>query len=98
MIEMNTPIAKVTVNTNVILIEDAGVNMEIERGCITNYSETADGISIQLATGSQILHSNYNMPSETKRTIIHAIRSFGNVKKTKINLRDYKNPVSIEAK
>jgi len=98
MIEMRQPNKDVQKNTNLIELVDAGFNCSFERGSIVNYSETSDGINIQLATGMNITHSNYNMPIETKRTIIHAIQTFGKVKKTKINLRDYKNPILLESK
>jgi len=83
-------------NTNIVEIIDAGVKIELERGCITNCEETADGISIQLATGTQILHANYHMPPETKRSIINAVKTFDKVKTTTIEFRNYRQPVSIK--
>ena len=84
------------ISGNLIEIIDEGIKIEFERECIKNCDETADGISIQLATGLQIIHANYNMPTETKRTIVNGIRTFDKVKKIKINLRNYKSPVSLD--
>jgi len=82
---------------NFIEFNDNGVSFNIERGCIKNCTDTPDGFSLQLLTGTTILHENQNMPKATKMAIVNAITSFTKVKKTIINLRDYHKPVKVIA-
>lgn len=86
---------KKKVNTNLVVIKDAGLNIEVERGCITHCDETPDGVNFQLATGMQLFHTNHNMSAEMKFAIVNAVKKFDQAKKTVINMRDYKKPIAI---
>jgi len=83
------------VNTNLVEIKRKGCKVEIERGNIKVFSETSDGINIEMVNGMQLLYTDYNMPPETKRTIISGYTTFTKAKKTTIDLDNYRKPVMV---
>jgi len=83
------------ITRNLVVVKSIGCNIEIERGNIKVFSETSDGINIQLINGMQMLYTNYNMSSETKRSIINGYNTFMKAKKIIIDLNNSQKPVTI---
>jgi hypothetical protein len=83
------------VQKNIIVIKSIGFNAEIERGNIKVFSETSDGINIELINGIQLFYTNYNMPQETKRAIVAGYQTFSKAKKVVVDLYNLQKPVTI---
>jgi len=82
---------------NIIEIRNVGFKSEIERGNIKVFSETSDGINIELQNGMQLFHTNYNMPQETKRSIVNGFNTFKKAKRLIIDYSNFKKPITIMA-
>jgi len=81
--------------TNLIEIKSNGCVVEIERGNVKVFSETSDGINVEMVNGMQLLYTNYNMPNETKRSIVNGFNTFVKAKKISIDLNNYRKPVTV---
>ena len=79
-----------------IIFKTIGMELKIDRDCLTKIDSISDGLVIDLKNNTHILHTNLDMPEETKVAIITAINKFTNVKLLTVDLFNFKNPTQIE--
>ena len=79
-----------------VVFKTIGMELKILRDCLSSIDATSEGIVIDLKNNTHILHTNVDMPNETKASIITAVNKFVNAKVLCIDLHNLKKPTSIE--